>query len=114
MRVARPPASSRPVIEGVTEAGIVTGRRGAARQPPMYDISTRLPALSGAALPRAQLRIAVGAGLPDAGDRSRDLRVARAAAHQRAQVVAARCEQAQVQLAFGRQPRACSRRRRPA
>src|SRR6185436_4339455 len=52
----------------------------------------------------AQLRIAVGALLPDRPDRGRDLGIARAAADERTQVVAAAREQAEEELALGRQP----------
>src|SRR5215218_2546688 len=53
----------------------------------------------------AQLRVAVGAAVPDRGQRVGQLRVAGAAAQQRPQVVAGGGEQAGVELALGRQPR---------
>ena len=54
----------------------------------------------------ADLRIAIGAALPNMGDGGLDVCIGRVAAQQAAQVVALFGEQAQVELAFGRQPRA--------
>src|SRR5437773_8680094 len=54
----------------------------------------------------AKLRVAIGPLRPDRSDRFRDLVIARAAAHERAQVVALRREEARVQRAIG--GKACS------
>src|SRR4029079_668207 len=54
----------------------------------------------------AELRVAVAADAPDLGQPGGDLLVAGAVADQRAQVVAADREEAGVELALGREPRA--------
>src|SRR4051794_28997562 len=80
----------------------------AARRSPA-DVVHLDPTLAAAAIgpgEAAQLRVAVAALLPDEADGRRDLGVARAAAHERAQVVAAAGEQAEKELALGREARA--------
>ena len=63
----------------------------------------------------AELRVAVGAGAPDVGDRGGQLLVGGAAAQERPQVVALDGEQAGVDLAVRREAaRGCSRRRTAA
>ena len=102
MRLPRPPARIRPVMSLRSIAC------GAARQLSRRCSASRRAAapLAGAAAAAraAQLRIAVVAVLPDEADGRCDLRVAAAAAQQRAQVVAPVREQAQEQLALGGQP----------
>src|SRR5438105_9007118 len=93
MREPRPPASTTPVMS----AGAMASTS---------DMAHLDSALAGAGVGRhgaAQLRIAVGAALPDVRDGRRELFVGRAAADERAEVVPLRRKEAQVQLAFGGQ-----------
>src|SRR6187455_1597417 len=95
IRAPRPPARIRPVISsrGIIESTADVMHLDAGLLGSGCWCSRRAP----------QLRIAVVARVPDQADRGGDLRVAEVAAQQRAQVVPAAREQAEEQLAFGRQ-----------
>src|SRR5690606_9215288 len=113
------PAHARAAAAGQDEAGdVVLGDHGGdlslrraaprrARSP--ADVAHLDAAAPGAGVRGqgpAQLRIPVVAALPDVADRRSQFLVARAAAQQRAQVVAVAREEAQVHLALGGQARA--------
>src|SRR6185369_14572788 len=74
------------------------GEFGAFTAPLSADVR-HLDPLGARGVRAADLRVAVAPRAPDRGDGARELRVAAAVAHQRAQVVAVRREQARVDLA---------------
>src|SRR5690606_23238582 len=98
MRLPRPPASTRPVMS--------SRRRASATDVAHLDAPARAGRSGGSRQAGAQLRVLVAALLPQRGKGGGQFGVAGAIAQQAAQVPALRGKQAQIELAFGRQPRA--------
>src|SRR5438874_8533248 len=104
MRVPRPPARIRPLIDSLFMVESACCYGGSAADIGHFDFSCAFQAARQARrVDGARFGIAVGALAPHARDGRRQFGVAAAFAQQGAQIVAAGGEQAGVELAFGRQ-----------